>query len=59
MGKFRPRNSRSKSDETGANLGEKAQDVEAQDETPLEEAQDAAQLQGKEQDEEAFDDGLP
>ena len=45
-------------DETGANLGEKAQGVEAQDETPLEEAQDAAQLQGKEQ-EDVFDDGLP
>ena len=45
--------------ETGTNLGEKAQDVEAQDETPLEEAQDGAQLQGKDQDEDAFDDGLP
>ena len=44
--------------EAGADLGEKTQDVEAQDETPLEEAQDAAQLQGKEQ-EDVFDDGLP
>ena len=47
-------------DGTGADLGEKAQDVEAQDENPLEEAQDAAQLQGKVQEEEdVFNDELP